>query len=130
MRKDPPFDMEYFYATLCCSSAPRREGARVVNEPRALRDYNEKLAIARFPAVHAPTLVTRDMALIRSLLDEHRDMILKPLDGMGGTCSSACTASDPNRNVIIETITATGARTRHGAALHPARSPTATSASW
>jgi glutathione synthase len=83
MRKDPPFDSEYFYATHLLEQA-EREGARVFNKPRALRDHPEKLSILEFPQHIGPTLVTRDMADIRRFHAEHRDIILKPLDGMGG----------------------------------------------
>ena len=83
MRKDPPFDSEYFYATHLLGQA-EREGARVFNKPAALRDHPEKLAILEFPDFIAPTLVARDEAAIRAFHAEHRDIILKPLDGMGG----------------------------------------------
>ena len=77
MRKDPPFDMEYVYSTYLLEAA-EREGARVFNRPRAIRDYNEKFAIAGFRAFTAPTLVTRDAALIGAFIDEHGDAIVKP----------------------------------------------------
>jgi len=83
MRKDPPFDSEYFYATHLLEQA-EREGARVFNKPRALRDHPEKLAIMEFAQFSAPTLVTRDAQEIRAFHAEHQDIILKPLDGMGG----------------------------------------------
>src|SRR5579862_1567397 len=83
MRKDPPFDMEYVYSTYLLELA-EREGARVVNRPRAIRDHNEKMAIARFAEFTVPTLVTRDAGLLDGFIDEHADVILKPLDGMGG----------------------------------------------
>jgi glutathione synthase len=83
MRKDPPFDSEYFYATHLLSQA-EREGARVFNKPAALRDHPEKLAILEFPQFIGPTLVTRDEADVRAFHAEHGDIILKPLDGMGG----------------------------------------------
>ena len=88
MRKDPPFDMEYVYSTYLLEIA-ETQGARVFNRPRAMRDYNEKLAIAKFAEFIVPTLVTRDAALLREFIDEHEDVILKPLDGMGGTSGSA-----------------------------------------
>ena len=84
MRKDPPFDSEYFYATHLLEQA-EREGARVFNKPRALRDHPEKLAIMEFPQFIGPTLVTRDAGDIKRFHAEHKDIILKPLDGMGGT---------------------------------------------
>ena len=110
MRKDPPFDMEYVYSTYLLEAAGR-EGARVFNRPRAIRDHNEKFAIARFGEFIAPTLVTRDAARIGAFIDAHRDTIVKPLDGMGGTSVFRVRADDPNRNVIVETVGAQGART-------------------
>ena len=110
MRKDPPFDVEFLNATLLLSRAGS-EGARVINEPQALRDHNEKLAIAEFPQFIAPTLVTRDIGLIRQFHREHGDIVVKPLDGMGGSGVFRLTASDPNLNSILETITAQGQRT-------------------
>ena len=83
MRKDPPFDSEYFYATHLLEQA-EREGAKVFNKPRALRDHPEKLAILEFPEFIGPTLVTRNPEDIRHFHAEHGDIILKPLDGMGG----------------------------------------------
>src|SRR5690349_3143076 len=83
MRKDPPFDMEYIYSTYLLELAQDR-GARVINDPRAVRDHNEKLAIAKFPQYTTPTLVTRQEGLIRDFLAEYGDIVLKPLDGMGG----------------------------------------------
>ena len=84
MRKDPPFDSEYFYATHLLEQG-EREGAKVFNKPRALRDHPEKLAIMEFPQFIGPTLVTRDAGDIKRFHAEHKDIILKPLDGMGGT---------------------------------------------
>jgi glutathione synthase len=110
MRKDPPFDMEYVYSTYLLELA-EAQGARVVNKPRAIRDFNEKLAIARYPDFIAPTLVTRREELIRSFLAQHQDMILKPLDGMGGTSVFRVHREDPNVSVIIETLTHYGRRT-------------------
>ena len=110
MRKDPPFDMEYVYSTYLLEAA-EREGARVFNRPRAIRDHNEKFAIARFGEFIAPTLVTRDAARIDAFIDAHGDTIVKPLDGMGGTSVFRVRADDPNRNVIVETVGQHGART-------------------
>lgn len=110
MRKDPPFDMEYVYSTYLLECA-EREGARVYNRPRAIRDHNEKLAIAKFGDYIAPTLVTRDATLIDSFIDEHGDAIVKPLDGMGGTSIFRVRSDDPNRNVIVETVSHHGRRT-------------------
>src|SRR5438067_9626182 len=110
MRKDPPFDLEYVYSTYLLEVAETR-GARVFNRPRALRDYNEKMAIARFPEFIVPTLVSRDPLLLHEFIDEHRDVILKPLDGMGGASVFRVRNDDPNRNVIVETVGHHGART-------------------
>jgi glutathione synthase len=110
MRKDPPFDMEYVYSTYLLEIAERR-GARVFNRPQAIRDYNEKMAIARFAEFTAPTLVTRRTALLHGFLHEHSDIILKPLDGMGGSSVFRVRRDDPNLNVIIETLTSDGTRT-------------------
>jgi glutathione synthase len=110
MRKDPPFDMEYVYSTYLLEIAERR-GARVFNRPQAIRDYNEKMAIARFAEFTAPTLVTRRTELLHGFLHEHSDIILKPLDGMGGSSVFRVRRDDPNLNVIIETLTNDGART-------------------
>ena len=110
MRKDPPFDQEYYYATLLLERA-EAEGTQVLNNPRALRDWNEKLAILRFPQLIPPTLVASDMAALHAFIDHHRDVIVKKLDGMGGTMIFRVAAADPNRNVIVETLTDTGRRT-------------------
>jgi glutathione synthase len=110
MRKDPPFDMEYVYSTYLLELA-EAQGARVFNRPRAIRDYNEKMAIARFAQFTAPSLVTRKESLVRAFLAEHGDVILKPLDGMGGTSVFRVHENDPNVNVIIETLTHYGRRT-------------------
>jgi glutathione synthase len=110
MRKDPPFDMEYIYSTYLLELA-EREGARVFNRPGAIRDFNEKLAIARFQEFAPPTIVTRKESLVRAFLAEHGDIILKPLDGMGGASVFRLHARDPNIGVIIETLTHFGRRT-------------------
>lgn len=110
MRKDPPFDMEYVYSTYLLELA-EAQGARIVNRPRAIRDHNEKMAIARFGKFTAPTLVTRRENLIRDFLAEHRDVILKPLHGMGGASIFRVQEHDANLNVIIETLTAYGQQT-------------------
>lgn len=110
MRKDPPFDMEYVYSTYLLELA-EKQGARVVNKPRAIRDHNEKLAIARYPEFTAPTMVTRQEGRVRNFLNEHGDIILKPLDGMGGTSVFRVHCDDPNISVIIETLTHYGRRT-------------------
>ena len=110
MRKDPPFDMEYVYSTYLLEAA-ESEGARVFNRPRAIRDYNEKMAIARFAQFIAPTLVTRDAERVGAFIDAQRDTVVKPLDGMGGTSVFRVRADDPNRNVIVETVGREGRRT-------------------
>ena len=110
MRKDPPFDMEYVYTTYLLEIAESR-GARIFNRPRAIRDHNEKMAIAKFAQFTAPTLVTRRERLIRDFIAEHGEVILKPLHGMGGTSIFRVRQDDPNLSVILETITAYGAQT-------------------
>jgi glutathione synthase len=110
MRKDPPFDMEYVYTTYLLECA-EREGARVYNSPRAVRDNNEKMAITRFRQFIAPTLVTRDATLLGAFIDRYEDVIVKPLDGMGGSSIFRVTRYDPNRNVIIETVSQLGRQT-------------------
>jgi glutathione synthase len=107
MRKDPPFDMEYVYTTYLLEQAEAR-GSLVVNRPQALRDANEKLFTAWFPEVCAPTLVSRRHGDFVAFIERHRDVILKPLGGMGGVSIFRVRAEDPNRNVIIETLTAHG----------------------
>ena len=109
MRKDPPFDMEFVASTWLLDAAVR-EGARVFNRPAALRDHNEKLAIAEFPQFVAPTLVTREPERLHAFIDEHGDAILKRLDGMGGASIFRVRADDPNRNVIVETMAEFGGR--------------------
>ena len=103
MRKDPPYDSEFHYATLLLSRA-EAQGARVINSPRALRDWNEKLAILRFPGLAPETLVSRDPARLHAFIDRTGDAILKRLDGMGGSMIFRVRADDPNRNVIVETM--------------------------
>lgn len=110
MRKDPPFDMEYVYTTYLLELAESR-GVRVINSPRAVRDHNEKLAIAKFPQFTPPTLVTRQESVIRDFLAEHRDIVLKPLDGMGGAGVFRIHSADHNISVIMETLTHYGTRT-------------------
>jgi glutathione synthase len=110
MRKDPPFDSEYFYATHLLQQA-EREGARVFNRPAALRDHPEKLAILEFPQFIAPTLVTREAAAVRAFHAEHRDVILKPLDGMGGMGIFRVGPDGLNLGAIVETLNRDGAQT-------------------
>lgn len=109
MRKDPPFDLEYVVSTWLLSAAAR-EGARVFNAPDAIRDHNEKLAIAEFPQFTVPSLVARSMQELQGFIDEQRDTVLKRLDGMGGASVFRVRHDDPNRNVIVETISDSGAR--------------------
>jgi glutathione synthase len=110
MRKDPPFDSEYFYATHLLGQA-EREGARVFNKPSALRDHPEKLAILEFPGYIAPTLVTRDESDVKAFHAEHRDIILKPLDGMGGMGIFRVGVDGLNLGSITETLNRGGAQT-------------------
>ena len=109
MRKDPPFDMEYIYATYLLESAEER-GVLVVNRPGSLRDVNEKLYTAWFPQCCPPTLVTRRCKEFQRFLTEQDDIILKPLDGMGGASIFRIRRDDPNTNVILETLTRHGRR--------------------
>ncbi|MCZ8294788.1 MAG: glutathione synthase [Hylemonella sp.] len=110
MRKDPPFDSEFFYATHLLEQA-EREGARVFNKPRALRDHPEKLAILEFPQFTTPTLVTREAQAVRDFHAQHRDIILKPLDGMGGMGIFRVKDEGLNLGAIIETLNRDGAQT-------------------
>ena len=109
MRKDPPFDSEYFYATHLLEQA-ERDGARVFNKPRALRDHPEKLAIMEFPEFIGPTLVTREAADIQRFHAEHKDVILKPLDGMGGMGIFRVGPDGLNLGSITETLNRNGAQ--------------------
>ena len=110
MRKDPPFDSEYFYSTHLLGQA-EREGARVFNSPAALRDHPEKLAILEFPQFTAPTLVTRSEADVRAFHATHGEIILKPLDGMGGMGIFKVGADGLNLGAIIETLNQGGRQT-------------------
>ncbi len=109
MRKDPPFDTEYVYTTYILERA-RDQGALVVNDPRGLRDMNEKVYTAWFPECCAPTLITRDMADMAEFLREHTKAVCKPLHGMGGRSIFVLQQDDKNRNVIFETLTDYGSR--------------------
>ncbi|MDQ3288113.1 MAG: glutathione synthase [Pseudomonadota bacterium] len=104
MRKDPPVDPAFIQDTLILSAA-QRAGAMVVNDPRGLRDLNEKLAALEFPQCCPPTVVSRDAATIKAFVGEHGDAVLKPLDGMGGRSIFRVSAGEPNVNVILETVT-------------------------
>jgi glutathione synthase len=109
MRKDPPFDMEYIYTTYLLELA-EAAGSLVVNKPRSLRDANEKVFALRFPHCCPPTLVSREPARLKAFLGEHDDIVVKPLDGMGGASVFRLRRDDPNLNVILETLTAHGRR--------------------
>jgi glutathione synthase len=109
MRKDPPFDTEYVYATYILERA-EAEGTLVANRPQGLRDMNEKVYTAWFPQCCAATLVTRDGADMRAFLGEHGKVVVKPLDGMGGRSIFVVERGDKNTNVIFETLTGGGAR--------------------
>ena len=109
MRKDPPFDSEFFYSTHLLEQA-EREGAKVFNKPRALRDHPEKLALLEFSQFSGPTLVTRSAVDIRRFHAEHKDIILKPLDGMGGMGIFRVTPEGMNLGSIIETLNRDGAQ--------------------
>jgi glutathione synthase len=110
MRKDPPFDMEYVYATHMLEYA-QAQGARVFNSGAAIRNHPEKLAITEFSEFTAPTLVSRDMGRIKAFHAQYRDVIVKPLDGMGGTGVFRLAPNEANRNAILETLTHDGTRT-------------------
>ncbi len=110
MRKDPPFDMEYVTSTWLLELA-EKQGARVFNKPQAIRDHSEKLAIGQYPQFITPTLVTRDAGRIRAFHAEHQDIIVKPLDGMGGMGIFRVGADAMNLGAIVETLGDNGART-------------------
>jgi glutathione synthase len=104
MRKDPPFDSEYVYSTYLLEIA-EQQGARVINRPASIRDWNEKLSVARFPQFAPPFLVTRHHQPIREFLAKHGDIVVKPLDGMGGSSVFRLHRADHNVSVILETMT-------------------------
>jgi glutathione synthase len=110
MRKDPPFDNEYLYSTYLLEIAAN-QGAQVFNNPAAIRGWNEKLSVTRFPQFAPEFLVTANNALIREFLNTHQDIVVKPLDGMGGSSIFRLSLNDPNISVILETITQHGTRT-------------------
>jgi len=110
MRKDPPFDMEYIYATYLLERA-EQQGALVVNRCQSLRDCNEKLFATEFPQCCPPLLVSRDMNRLRAFHAQHGDVIFKPLDGMGGSAIFRAKPDDPNISVILETLTHSGRQT-------------------
>ena len=104
MRKDPPFDMEYIYTTYVLDKA-EEDGVLVVNKPQSLRDMNEKVYTAWFPECAPSTLISRSMAEIKIFLKQHKKIVVKPLDGMGGKSIFVVDENDGNANVIIETLT-------------------------
>ena len=107
MRKDPPFDMEFVYSTYLLEQA-ERDGVLIVNKPQSLRDCNEKLFATQFTQCTPPTVVSRRADVLREFAAKHGDVILKPLDGMGGTSIFRHRVGDPNLSVILETLTANG----------------------
>ena len=109
MRKDPPFDLEYIYSTYLLQQA-EEQGTLVVNNPQSLRDCNEKLFTREFPQCTAPTKVSRKPARLHEFLQKHRDIIIKPLDSMGGRSIFRIKLGDPNTNAIIEAVTEHGSR--------------------
>lgn len=110
MRKDPPFDSEYIYSTYILEAAEKR-GTLVVNKPQSLRDCNEKVFATEFPQCTPPLLVSRSLKRLKVFLEEHQDVVFKPLDGMGGTSIFRVKADDQNLNVILETLTQYGSQT-------------------
>ena len=110
MRKDPPFDGEFIYSTYILEAA-ERDGVLVVNRPQSLRDCNEKVFATQFPQCTPPLLVSRDQQRLKAFLKEHKDVVYKPLDGMGGTSIFRVIEGDQNLNVILETITEYGRQT-------------------
>ena len=109
MRKDPPFNLEYVYSTYILERA-EAAGVLVVNRPQALRDANEKAYTAWFPQCCPPTLMTRSLERIRGFLAEHHQIVVKPLEGMGGMLVFVLTEGDPNVSVVLETLTEHGTR--------------------
>ena len=107
MRKDPPFDNQYIYATYILEQA-EREGTLIVNKPQSLRDCNEKVFATQFPQCCPPVLVSRDTKKLKEFHLKHQDVIFKPLDGMGGSQIFRCKDNDPNVSVILETLTEYG----------------------
>lgn len=110
MRKDPPFDNEFIYSTYILEAA-QKQGTLVVNDPRSLRDCNEKVFATQFPQCCPPVLVSRDAEKLRDFHLQHGDVIFKPLDGMGGSRIFRCRHDDPNVGVILETLTELGTQT-------------------
>ena len=110
MRKDPPFDSEFIYSTYILEAAERL-GTLIINRPQSLRDCNEKVFATHFPQCTPPLIVSRDQALLSAFLEDHEEVVYKPLDGMGGTSIFRVKRGDQNLNVILETLTADGNNT-------------------
>lgn len=110
MRKDPPFDNEFIYSTYILEAA-QKQGTLIVNDPRSLRDCNEKVFATQFPQCCPPVLVSRDSLKLREFHQQYEDVIFKPLDGMGGSRIFRCRQDDPNVGVILETLTEMGTQT-------------------
>jgi glutathione synthase len=110
MRKDPPFDAEFIYSTYILEAAERR-GTLIVNKPQSLRDCNEKVFATQFPQCVPPLMVSRDQKRLKNFIAEHGDVVVKPLDGMGGTSIFRIQQGDQNLNVILETLTSFGEET-------------------
>ena len=110
MRKDPPFDMEYIYTTFLLERV-QQAGTLIVNPPHSLRNANEKLSVTHFPDCTVPFMVSRNREPLGHFIDQHEDIVVKPLDGMAGDSVFRIWHEDPNRNVILETATQHGART-------------------
>ena len=110
MRKDPPFDMEYIYATYILDLA-KMEGAKVINDPSAIRNLNEKVSITMFPSVTPPTLVTSNQSDLESFLNQQEKIVVKPLDGMGGRSIFIVEKGEPNTNTIFEEMTRNNSKT-------------------
>lgn len=110
MRKDPPFDNEYLYSTYLLELA-EQQGGQIINKPSSVRSWNEKLSVAKFPQFCPEFLVTSERDLIHDFLQVNKDIVVKPLDGMGGTSIFRLSITDPNLNVILETITDFGKQT-------------------
>ena len=110
MRKDPPFDMEYIYATYILDLA-KMGGAKVINDPSAIRNLNEKVSITMFPSVTPPTLVTSNQSDLESFLNQQEKIVVKPLDGMGGRSIFIVEKGEPNTNTIFEEMTRNNSKT-------------------
>ena len=110
MRKDPPFDMEYIYATYILDLA-KMGGAKVINDPSAIRNLNEKVSITMFPSVTPPTLVTSNQCDLESFLNQQEKIVVKPLDGMGGRSIFIVEKGEPNTNTIFEEMTRNNSKT-------------------